>query len=235
MREIILDTETTGLSIENGHRIVEIAAIEMKDYILTGKSFHVYINPERSIDENASKIHGLKIEDLKDEPKFSDICSDFINFIKNSRLVIHNAEFDISFLNNELKICGSDYRISNNYLDTVKLAKKKLPGSLVNLDALCRRFNISLDKREYHGALVDTHLLADVYIELIGGKQTSLEFSTQGKKNHYNQFDDLMKQSRKEQIDDRNFLPSNKEQKNHIDFIKNIKDSVWEKYFNSKN
>ena len=197
MREIILDTETTGLSIHEGHRIIEIAACEMKDYILTGKTFHVYINPEREIDTNASNIHGLKIEDLREKPKFVHICNDFINFIKESRLIIHNAEFDISFLNNEFKICGSDYRIKNNYIDTIKLARKKLPGSLVNLDALCRRYNISLDKREYHGALVDTHLLADVYIELIGGKQTSLQFNTKSKKDDDNILKDFTDHSKR--------------------------------------
>ena len=231
MREIILDTETTGLSVQEGHRIVEIAACEMKDYILTGKTFHVYINPEREIDTNASNIHGLKIEDLKEKPKFVNICNDFINFIKESRLIIHNAEFDISFLNNEFKICGSRYRIKDNYLDTIKLARKKLPGSLVNLDALCRRYNISLDKREYHGALVDTHLLADVYIELIGGKQTSLELNTNNKINYDNNLEGLINHSNKEQINERQFSPNRKELENHIDFIKNIKDPIWDKYF----
>ena len=231
MREIILDTETTGLSVQEGHRIVEIAACEMKDYILTGKTFHVYINPERAIDTNASNIHGLKIEDLEEKPKFAHICNDFINFIKESRLIIHNAEFDISFLNNEFKICGSKYRIKDNYLDTVKLARKKLPGSLVNLDALCRRYNISLDKREFHGALVDTHLLADVYIELIGGKQTSLELGTKNKINYDNNLEGLINYSNKEKINERQFTPSRKELENHIDFIKDIKDPIWDKYF----
>ncbi len=231
MREIILDTETTGLSVQEGHRVIEIAACEMKDYILTGKTFHVYINPEREIDTNASNIHGLKIEDLKEKPKFVHICNDFINFIKESRLIIHNAEFDVSFLNNEFKICGSKYRIKDNYLDTIKLARKKLPGSLVNLDALCRRYNISLDKREYHGALVDTHLLADVYIELIGGKQTSLELSTKNKINYDNNLESLINHSNKERINERQFTPNRKELENHIDFIKNIKDPIWDKYF----
>ena len=125
MREVILDTETTGLSVHDGHRVVEIAACEMKDYVLTGKTFHVYINPEREIDISASNIHGLRIEDLEEKQKFAQICNDFINFIKDSRLIIHNADFDISFLNNEFKICGSDYRIKNNYIDTIKLARKR--------------------------------------------------------------------------------------------------------------
>ena len=231
MREIILDTETTGLSVKDGHRVVEIAACEMKNYILTGETFHVYINPEREIDLNASNIHGLKIEDLDEKPKFAQICNDFIEFIKDSRLVIHNAEFDISFLNNEFEICGSNYRIKNNYLDTIKLARKKLPGSLVNLDALCRRYNISLDKREYHGALVDTHLLADVYIELIGGKQISLELSTKSKINYDNNLKGLTNYLDKEHINERHFSPNRKELEKHIDFIKNIKDPIWDKYF----
>ena len=231
MREIILDTETTGLSVKDGHRVVEIAACEMKDYILTGETFHVYINPEREIDINASNIHGIRIEDLNEKPKFAQICNDLINFIKDSRLVIHNAEFDISFLNNEFEICGSNYRIKNNYLDTIKLARKKLPGSLVNLDALCRRYSISLDKREYHGALVDTHLLADVYIELIGGKQTSLDLITKRKINNDNNLNDLKNYLDKEHINERQFFPNKKELEKHIDFIKNIKDPIWDKYF----
>tara|TARA_B100000902_G_C27115077_1_gene815658 strand:+ start:170 stop:865 length:696 start_codon:yes stop_codon:yes gene_type:complete len=230
MREIILDTETTGLSVQDGHRIVEIAACEMKDYILTGKTFHMYVNPEREIDSNASNIHGLKIEDLEGKPKFAQICNDFINFIKDSRLVIHNADFDISFLNNEFEICGSNYRIRNNYIDTIKLARKKLPGSLVNLDALCRRFNINLDKREYHGALIDTHLLAEVYIELIGGKQTSLELSTKSKINNGNNLEGIAYNSNKEKINARQFLPNRKELENHIKFIKNIKNPIWDSY-----
>jgi DNA polymerase-3 subunit epsilon len=231
MKEIILDTETTGLSVQEGHRVIEIAACEMKDHILTGRTFHEYVNPERDIDISASNIHGLRIEDLEEKPKFSEICNDFINFIKDSRLVIHNAEFDIAFLNNEFETCGSKYRIKNNYLDTIKLARKKLPGSLVNLDALCRRYNINLDKREYHGALVDTHLLAEVYIELIGGKQTSLELSTKSKINNGNNLESLINSSNKKHISERQFSPNREELKNHVDFIKDIKNPIWDKYF----
>ena len=230
MREIILDTETTGLSVQEGHRIVEIAACEMKDYILTGKTFHVYINPEREIDTSASNIHGLKTEVLEEKPKFTQICNNFINFIKDSRLVIHNADFDVSFLNNEFEICGSKYRIKNNYIDTVKLARKKIPGSLVNLDALCRRYNISLDKREYHGALVDTHLLAEVYIELIGGKQISLELGTKSKTNNVYNLKLLIDSSTKQKINARQYSPNKKELENHINFIKNIENPIWNKY-----
>ena len=230
MREIILDTETTGLSVQDGHRVVEIAACEMIDFVLTGKTFHVYVNPEREIDINASNIHGLKIEDLQEKQKFAQICNDFINFIKGSRLIIHNADFDISFLNNEFEICGSDYRINNNYIDTIKLARKKLPGSLVNLDALCRRYNISLDKREYHGALVDTHLLAEVYIELIGGKQISFELGTKSKINNDNNLKLLIDDSTKEKINARQYSPNKKELENHVNFIKNIKNPIWDKY-----
>ena len=231
MREIILDTETTGLSLQDGHRVIEIAACEMKDYILTGKTFHVYVNPEREIDTSASDIHGLKKEDLEKQPKFNQICNDLINFIKDSRLVIHNADFDISFLNNEFEICGSNYRIKDNYIDTIKLARKKLPGTLVNLDALCRRYSISLNNREYHGALVDTHLLAEVYIELIGGKQTSFELATETKLDNGSNLEVSAHYSNKEKINARQFSPNRKELENHIDFIKNIKDPIWDKYF----
>lgn len=231
MREIILDTETTGLSIEDGHRIIEIAACEMKDYVLTGENFHKYINPERDIDIGASNIHGIKIEDLKNEPKFNEVCNDLIDFIKDSRLVIHNADFDISFLNNEFKICGSNFRISDNFLDTLKLARKVLPGSLVNLDSLCRRYDVSLNKRDYHGALVDTHLLADVYIELIGGKQTTLKFNSKRQINDNDSFKAKEDYKHKELIKERKFRPSDNELEKHKDFIKNIKNPIWEKYF----
>ena len=174
MREIVLDTETTGLDVKDGHRIIEIGACEMINHVATNKTFHVYINPQREIDIDAVNIHGISNEDLIDKPKFSEICDEFLNFIKNSTLVIHNADFDLSFINNELNLCGKNFEIRNPIIDTLKLAKKKFPGSLVNLDTLCKRFNINLNSRNFHGALIDAVLLSDVYVELIGGKQTSL-------------------------------------------------------------
>ena len=230
MREIVLDTETTGLNIENGHRIIEIAACEMKNYVLTGEKLHFYINPEREIDKVASSVHGLTNDDLIDKPKFIDIYEKFLEFIGNDRLIIHNAEFDMLFLNNELKICGLN-PLKNNTLDTIKLARIKHPGSLVNLDSLCRRYNISIENRNFHGALVDTLLLAEVYVELIGGRQKTLIFNN-------NDSIDKIKHQRinlkikklEKTLDQRNFEPNERELKKHKDFIKDINNSIWNKY-----
>ncbi len=230
MREIVLDTETTGLNIEDGHRIIEIAACEMKNYVLTGEKLHLYINPEREIDKVASSVHGLTNDDLFDKPKFIDIHEKFLRFVGNDRLIIHNAEFDISFLNNELKICGLN-QLKNTIIDTLKLARIKHPGSLVNLDSLCRRYNISIEKRNYHGALIDTLLLAEVYVELIGGRQTTLIFNNNDnidKTSH--QRKSLKTKQLVRTLDQRIFEPSDKELKKHKDFIKNINSSIWNKY-----
>ena len=230
MREIILDTETTGLSIKDGHRIIEIAACEMKDYVLTGEKIHIYINPEREIDKVASSIHGITNDDLIDKPKFIDIYEKFLEFVSNDRLIIHNAEFDMSFLNNELKICGAN-PLKNDTLDTLKLARIKFPGSFVNLDSLCRRFNISTENRDYHGALVDTLLLAEVYIELIGGRQTTLIFNNNDNINKTKHQKTNLKMNQLERtLDQRNFEPNKIELKEHKNFIKDIKGSIWNKY-----
>ena len=230
MREIVLDTETTGLSIEDGHRIIEIAACEMKDYVLTGEKIHIYINPEREIDKVASTVHGITNDDLIDKPKFIDIYEKFLEFVSNDRLIIHNAEFDMSFLNNELKICGVK-PLKNETLDTLKLARIKYPNSLVNLDSLCRRFNISIENRNYHGALVDTLLLSEVYVELIGGRQINLIFNnndnidkTTNERTNYK-----IRQLEKK-LEQRNFEPNEKELKKHKSFIKDISGSIWNKY-----
>ena len=231
MREIILDTETTGLSIENGHRIIEIAACEMRNYVLTGKRLHLYINPERKIDTAASSVHGLTNKDLTEKPRFIDIHEEFLEFIRDDQMVIHNAEFDISFLNNELKICGIN-PLNNKTLDTLKLAKIKYPGSLVNLDSLCRRFNISLENRNNHGAMIDTLLLAEVYIELIGGKQTSLSFVNDNASNDKDYKRRKVQNIRQyeEKLSERIFEPSKNELKKHKDFVSKINNSIWNKY-----
>ena len=230
MREIVLDTETTGLNIEQGHRIIEIAACEMKNYVLTGKNLHFYINPDRKIDKLASNIHGITDADLVNKPKFIDIYEKFLEFVGNDRLIIHNADFDMSFLNNELKICGVK-PLKNNILDTLKLARIKHPGSLANLDSLCRRFNIGLENRNYHGALVDTLLLAEVYVELIGGRQTTLIFNTNDNidETNHRKANLRIKQLEKT-LQRRNFEPNEKELKKHKDFIKDINNSIWNKY-----
>ena len=175
MKEIVLDTETTGLSVKDGHRIVEIGCIELENLIPTKRQFHYYINPERRVSEEALKIHGYSDEFLSKQKKFSEIVEEFLEFIKDKTLIIHNAEFDISHLNNELKIFGKE-RINNKIIDTLSLARDKFPGSQVSLDALCKRFRIDNSKRVTHTALVDCGLLSKVYINLIDQKEPTLDF-----------------------------------------------------------
>ena len=174
MRHLILDTETTGLSVKEGHRIIEIGAVEMVNLSFTGRSLHLYINPERDIDAGAQEIHGLSSEFLSDKPVFGDILSEFNDFIGNDLLVIHNAPFDMGFLNAELARLDRPVLPMDRSIDTLMMARKKFPGAQANLDALCRRFEIDNDHRDLHGALVDADLLASVYIELLGGKQPGL-------------------------------------------------------------
>lgn len=180
LREIILDTETTGLDPNNGDRVVEIGAIEMVNKVLTGEVFHCYINPERDMPAVAYRIHGISGAFLKDKPIFRNVATDFLKFIKNSKLVIHNAKFDLKFLNHELSIAGYDFVIPGA-IDTVLMAKKKFPGMRVNLDALCKRFKIDNSARKLHGALKDAALLAEVYIELSGGRQVVFDIQSKTK------------------------------------------------------
>ena len=175
MKEIVLDTETTGISVKEGHRIVEIGCIELDNLIPTKKKFHCYLNPERKVSEQALKIHGYSDDFLSKQRKFSEIAQEFLEFIKDKRLIIHNAEFDLSHLNNELKLFGN-IQIKNEVLDTLILARDKFPGSQVSLDALCKRFRIDNSKRVNHTALLDCGLLAKVYINLIDQKEPMLDF-----------------------------------------------------------
>ncbi len=229
MREIVLDIETTGLDPREGHRIIEIGACEMINHVLTNKTFHAYINPEREIDDGAVNVHGITYEDLIEKPKFSEICDEFLDFIGNSRLVIHNANFDISFINNELHLNGKNFKIENPVIDTLKLAKKKFPGSLVNLDSLCKRFDINLNSRKFHGALIDAVLLSDVYVELIGGKQTTLTFDDK----QIVSFSDKSASDFNKKVEltkDRNFVLTENELEKHIKFIGTIDDAIWKKH-----
>ena len=178
MKEVVLDTETTGLSIKDGHRIVEIGCIELDNLIPTKKKFHCYLNPERKVSEKALEVHGYTDEFLSNKQKFSDVADNFLDFIKDKKLIIHNAEFDLSHLNNELKILGKD-KLKNEIVDTLILARNKFPGSSINLDALCKRYRIDNSKRKQHTALIDCDLLAKVYINLIDQKEPSLNFSNQ--------------------------------------------------------
>ena len=177
MKEIILDTETTGLSVQDGHRIVEIGCIEIDNFVPTNKKFHYYLNPQRKVSEQALKIHGYTDEFLSKKNKFKEIVKEFLEFIENKRLIIHNASFDLAHLNNELKILGME-KIKNEIVDTLELAREKFPGSSTSLDALCKRYRIDNSKRSLHTALVDCDLLAKVYINLIDQKEPTLNLQS---------------------------------------------------------
>ena len=179
MKEVILDTETTGLSVKDGHRIVEIGCIELDNLIPTSKKFHCYLNPERKVSEKAFEVHGYADEFLSTKQKFKEIADDFLNFINNKRLIIHNAEFDLLHLNNELSLLGKNKIDKKNVVDTLALARDKFPGLSISLDALCKRYSINNSKRIRHTALIDCELLYKVYINLIDQKEPTLNFQNQ--------------------------------------------------------
>ena len=177
MREIVMDTETTGLDPYDGHRIVEIGGVELHNHVPTGRTYHQYINPQRDMPQEAFNVHGISEEFLRDKPLFSDIAQAFLDFVGDAKLVIHNASFDMKFLNAELKWVGKPLLPANQALDTLAIARKRFPGSPASLDALCRRFGIDNSNRTLHGALLDSEILADVYLELIGGRQPDFALS----------------------------------------------------------
>jgi DNA polymerase-3 subunit epsilon len=179
VREIVLDTETTGFDPETGDRIVEIGAVELMGHVATGQTYHQYINPEREMPDDAFQVHGLGDDFLRDKPKFAEIGQSFLDFIGDAKLVIHNAAFDIKFLNAELRWMGLAQIPWERATDTLAIARKKFPGSPASLDALCRRFGIDNSSRTLHGALLDSEILAEVYLELIGGRQPDFGLSTQ--------------------------------------------------------
>ncbi len=179
MKEVILDTETTGLFVRDGHRIVEIGCIELDDLIPTQNRFHCYLNPERKVSEKALEVHGYTDDFLSTQKKFSEVVDEFLNFIENKRLVIHNAEFDLSHLNNELALLGRKKLNSENTVDTLALARDKFPGSPISLDALCKRYRVDNSKRTQHTALIDCDLLAKVYINLLDQKEPTLNFKNE--------------------------------------------------------
>ena len=179
MKEVILDTETTGLSVNEGHRIVEIGCIELDDLIPTQKKFHCYLNPERKVSEKALEVHGYTDEFLSTQKKFSEVVDEFLTFIEKKRLVIHNAEFDLSHLNNELTLLGKKKLNNENVIDTLAIARDKFPGSPTSLDALCKRYRVDNSKRTQHTALIDCDLLAKVYINLLDQKEPSLNFKNE--------------------------------------------------------
>ncbi len=197
MIEVILDTETTGLNVKDGHRIVEIGCIELDDLIPTKKTFHCYLNPQRKVSESALKVHGYTDEFLSDKNIFKDIVDDFLKFIEGKKIVIHNAEFDISHINNELSIAGYDKIDKKNVIDTLDIARKKFPGSPASLDALCKRYRIDNSKREKHTALLDCELLSKVYINLLDQKEPSLNFKNQENLKEFSNTDISGKYSKK--------------------------------------
>ena len=191
MKEVVLDTETTGLSVKDGHRLVEIGCIELDNLIPTKNRFHCYLNPERKVSEKALEVHGYTDDFLSKQKKFNEIGEDFLNFIKDKRLIIHNAEFDLGHLNNELSLFGKK-NLANEIIDTLALARDKFPGSPVSLDALCKRHKIDNSKRTKHTALVDCDLLAKVYINLIDQKEPTLNFKNPEQKLSYKNFENVL-------------------------------------------
>lgn len=185
MREIVLDTETTGFDPATGDRIVEIGAVEVMNYLPTGRTFHVYVNPQRSVPSDAVAIHGLDDAFLKDKPKFAAVADDFLAFIGDAPLVIHNAAFDIKFLNHELELAGRPPLAWGRVTDTLAMTRERLPNAAASLDALCQRFGIDNSGRELHGALLDSQLLAEVYLELVGGRQTTISFDVAAAPDHH--------------------------------------------------
>ena len=176
MKEIVLDTETTGLSVKDGHRIVEIGCIELNDFVPTKKIFHSFLNPERKVSESAFKVHGYTDDFLSKQKRFIDIAQEFLNFIDKKKIIIHNADFDLSHINNELSIAGLKKINKDNVVDTLEIARDKFPGSSASLDALCKRFRIDNSKRDKHNAIIDCELLSKVYVNLLDQKEPSLKF-----------------------------------------------------------
>jgi len=181
MRELVLDTETTGFDPFDGDRIVEIGAVELYNHMPTGEVYHVYINPERSMPQSAFEVHGLGDDFLRDKPVFRDVAQSFLEFVRDDKMVIHNASFDMKFLNHELKTLGLQTLPNSQAIDTLDIARRKFPGSPASLDALCRRFGVDNSAREKHGALLDSEILAEVYLQLIGGQQPGLELASTGR------------------------------------------------------
>ena len=222
MKEIVLDTETTGISVKEGHRIVEIGCFELDDLVPTKNIFHCYLNPERKVSEKAFKIHGYSDDFLSDKSKFKDIVDEFLNFIGEKKIIIHNAEFDIGHLNNELALVGKPKINIANVTDTLEMARNKFPGSGISLDALCKRYKIDNSRREKHSALVDCELLAKVYINLLDQKEPKLDFSDSNLSNSVDKIEKIINYSKKI------ITPSEIETKNHKEFIKkNLKKNFY--------
>jgi len=226
MREIALDTETTGLNPKGGDRVVEIGCVEMINHVATDKTFHVYINPERDMPDGAFRVHGLSEEFLCKHAVFAKVADDFLDFIGDDPLVIHNVQFDIGFLNAELERLGKAKLDVARTIDTIPMARKKFPGAGASLDALCRRFGIDNSNRQLHGALLDAELLAEVYLELNGGRQTGLGLGETDLKEAAPSDDEIKIESRtKREL--RVFAPSGEEQERHKVFVDTLTDALW--------
>ena len=223
MKEVIWDTETTGLSVKEGHRIVEIGCIELNDLIPTTNRFHYYLNPERKVSEKALEVHGYTDEFLSTQKKFSEVVDEFLNFIENKKLVIHNAEFDLSHLNNELALLGKKKLNTENTVDTLVLARDKFPGSPISLDALCKRYRIDNSKRTQHTALIDCDLLAKVYINLLDQKEPTLNFKNENNEKTIITSTDINQYYKKI------IKPTEAELKLHKEYLKN---SLKKNFFN---
>ena len=224
MREVILDTETTGLKHELGDRITDIGCVELIDHVPTGRTYQTYLNPEREVSKEAQAICGLSTEFFLDKPKFSEIVDEFLNFIDNAPLVIHNAKFDIGFLNSELQRVNKPLLSLENTVDTLLVARKKYPGAPASLDALCKRFNVDLSGRQKHGALLDCWLLSEVYVHLLGGKQSVLSFGVLTSQ------DAILKEDQVKAVRTaRKFYATDEEKQAHAEFIASLEDPLWEK------
>ena len=220
MKEVVLDTETTGLSVKEGHRIVEIGCLELDNLIPTKKKFHCYLNPERKVSEKALKVHGYTDDFLSKQKKFKEVFEEFLNFIDGKRLIIHNAEFDMAHLNHELELLGKK-KLDNEIIDTLTLARDKFPGSPISLDALCKRYRIDNSKRVQHTALIDCDLLVKVYINLIDQKEPTLDFQKQDEKSQVSKNENIL-------YFKKIIHPSQNELKSHEEFLKkNLKKNFF--------
>ncbi len=225
MREIVLDTETTGMDPVDGHKLVEIGCVELENHMPTGRTYHQYINPERDVPAEAAAVHGLTQEILAKEPIFGEVVGNFLDFIgTDSKLIIHNAAFDMKFINAELKTYGFPNLENKRVIDTLMIARRKFPGSPANLDALCRRFKIDNSNRTLHGALLDSELLAEVYLELLGGRQRGLDMEVEKKPT--NSEEKVVKAPRIYR-EPRQFTISDKEKAAHDKMLEGVKDSFW--------
>jgi DNA polymerase-3 subunit epsilon len=228
-REIVLDTETTGLNWEDGDRIVDLACVELVNHIATGNSYQTHINPQKNMSSEAVDITGITDDFLMDKPLFCEIADDFLNFVCDAKLIIHNAQFDINFLNSELARINKPLFSLDQTIDTLEMAKKMLPKSQINLNALCKKFNINTSHRSKHGALVDCFLLAEVYLHLLGGRQEGLSFGTHDQNNEQNvkMVTKFFRENPQRRLENLNFAPTAEELSFHAEFLKSIKSPLW--------